>query len=45
MLVTHSDWAASVVAVVKADKKIRMCGDYKITVKNVLQIILIHYQI
>ena len=32
--VTHSDWAAPVVPVVKADKKIRLCGDYKITVNK-----------
>ena len=34
MPVTHSDWAAPVVPVVKADKKIRLCGDYKITVNK-----------
>ena len=28
---THSDWVASVVPVVNADKNIRWCGDYKIT--------------
>ena len=32
--VTHSDWAAPFVPVVKADKKIRLCGDYEITVNK-----------
>ena len=32
--VTHSDWAASVVPVVTADKKIILCGAYKITVNK-----------
>ena len=32
--VTHSDWAAPVVPVVKADTNIRLCGDYKITVNK-----------
>lgn len=32
--VTHSDWAAPVVPVVKTDRKIRLCGDYKITVNK-----------
>ena len=32
--VTHSDWAAPVVPAVKADKQIRLCGDYKITVNK-----------
>ena len=30
--VTYSAWTAPVVPVVKADKKIRLYGDYKITV-------------
>ena len=34
MPVTHSDGAAPVVPVVKADKKIRLCGDHKITVNK-----------
>ena len=32
--VTHSDWAAPVVPFVNADKKIRLCGDYKTTVNK-----------
>ena len=30
--VSHSDWAAPIVAVPKKDRKIRICGDYKVTV-------------
>ena len=33
--VTHSDWAAPVVPVVKGDDNIRLCGDYKLTVNQV----------
>jgi hypothetical protein len=33
--VTHSDWAAPIVPVVKADGTIRICGDYKTTVNKV----------
>ena len=33
--VTHSDWAAPVVPVVKGDGSIRQCGDYKLTINRV----------
>ena len=30
--VTHSDWAAPIVSVPKKDDRVRVCGDYKVTV-------------
>ena len=38
MKVTHSDWAAPIVAVPKQDGKLRICGDYKVTVNAALDI-------
>lgn len=34
--VTHSEWAAPIVAVPKSDGKFRICGDYKVTVNQAL---------
>ena len=34
--VTHSDWAAPIVPVPKKDGRFRICGDYKVTVNQVL---------
>ena len=36
--VSHSDWAATIVPVPKDNGKIRICGDYKVTVNHSLQV-------
>ena len=36
--VTHSDWAALIVTVPKRDGRIRVCGDYIVTVNPVLDV-------
>ena len=36
--VNHSDWAAPIVAVPKGDGQIRICGDYKVTVNQSLDV-------
>ena len=36
--VRYSEWAAPIVPVVKPDKSIRICGDFKVTVNSVLEV-------
>ena len=36
--VDHSEWAAPIVAVPKKDGKLRICGDYKVTVNQALDV-------
>ena len=36
--VTHSDWAAPIVPVPKKNGRFRICGDYKVTVNQVLDV-------
>lgn len=36
--VKFSDWAAPIVPVLKPDKTVRICGDYKVTVNQVLDV-------
>ena len=36
--VTHSDWAAAIVPVLKPDGSVRICGDYKLTVNKAVKL-------
>ena len=36
--VSHSDWASPIVTVPKKDGKYRICGDYKVTINQALDI-------
>ena len=36
--VTHSDWAASIVPVPKSNGRFRICGDYKVTINQELEV-------
>ena len=36
--VNHFKWASTIVPVVKSDNSIRICGDYKVTVNNMLNV-------
>ena len=36
--VNHSRWASLIIPVVKSDNSIHICGDYKVTVNNMLNV-------
>lgn len=36
--VDHSEWASPIVPVPKGDGKVRVCGDYKVTINPILEV-------
>ena len=36
--VMHSEWATPIVPIVKPDKKVRICGNFKVTINPVLDV-------
>jgi len=36
--VTTSDWGTPILPIIKSDRSIRLCGDYKVTLNRYLEI-------